>query len=79
MDIVFEVGNHYIPNGVLPSMADISKWAEKYFVLEDFHIFGADYDKTLMAWFQNFDSNWKQLSKKYGEQFYRMWKYQLRK
>ena len=70
--------NKYIfPNGLLPSMKDISKVVEKYFVLEDFHNFGADYDKTLMAWFQNFDSNWKQLREKYGERFYRMWKYYL--
>ncbi len=70
--------NKYIfPNGVLPSMKDISKAVEKYFILEDFHNFGADYDKTLMAWFHNFDSNWMQLSDKYGEQFYRMWKYYL--
>ena len=70
--------NKYIfPNGVLPSMADISRAAEKYFVLEDFHNFGADYDKTLMAWFHNFDANWKDLREKYNEKFYRMWKYYL--
>ena len=70
--------NKYIfPNGLLPSMKDISKAVEKYFVLEDFHNFGADYDKTLMAWFRNFDENWKQISEKYGERFYRMWKYYL--
>lgn len=70
--------NKYIfPNGVLPSMKDISKAVEKYFILEDFHNFGADYDKTLMAWFHNFDSNWIQLREKYGERFYHMWKYYL--
>jgi len=70
--------NKYIfPNGILPSMADISSAAEKYFVLEDFHNFGPDYDKTLMAWFHNFDANWTNLSENYGEQFYRMWKYYL--
>ena len=70
--------NKYIfPNGVLPSMKDISMAFDKYFVLEDFHSFGPDYDKTLMAWFQNFDSNWKDLRDKYGDRFYRMWKYYL--
>ena len=70
--------NKYIfPNGLLPSMRDISHAVEKHFVLEDFHNFGADYDKTLMAWFYNFDSNWKKISKKYGTRFYRMWKYYL--
>ena len=70
--------NKYIfPNGILPSMKDISKAIEGHFVLEDFHNFGQDYDKTLMAWFENFDENWKQLSGKYGDRFYRMWKYYL--
>ena len=70
--------NKYIfPNGVLPSMADISKAAENIFVLEDFHNFGADYDKTLMAWFENFDSGWSELKGKYNDRFYRMWEYYL--
>ncbi len=70
--------NKYIfPNGVLPSMQDISEAIEGVFVLEDFHSFGQDYDKTLMAWFHNFDANWKQLCEKYGDRFYRMWKYYL--
>ena len=70
--------NKYIfPNGILPSMKDISHAAENLFVLEDFHNFGADYDKTLMAWFNNFDSNWNLIREKYGERFYRMWKYYL--
>ena len=58
-------------------MKDISKAVEDYFVLEDFHNFGADYDRTLMAWFHNFDANWKHLHKRYDERFYRMWKYYL--
>ena len=70
--------NKYIfPNGVLPSLRDISNSFDKIFVLEDFHSFGPDYDKTLMAWFNNFDKSWKQLCDKYGERFYRMWKYYL--
>jgi len=39
--------------------------------------FGADYDPTLMAWFDHFDSNWPKLREAYGERFYRMWKYYL--
>ncbi len=30
-----------------------------------------------MAWFENFDKGWDQLKAKYGERFYRMWKYYL--
>ncbi len=45
--------------------------------MEDWHNFGPDYDKTLMAWFRNFDARYPQLKDKYNERFYRMWKYYL--
>ncbi len=70
--------NKYIfPTGMLPSIAQIGKAIERLFVMEDWHNFGADYDKTLMAWFKNFDRNWMEISGKYGETFYRMWKFYL--
>ena len=68
---------YIFPNGVLPSAARISKTCEKLFVIEDWHNFGPDYDKTLMAWFKNLDSNWYLLKKQYSEEFYRMWKFYL--
>ena len=46
-------------------------------MMEDWHSFGADYDKTLMAWWRNFERNWEFLKKKYDERFYRMWRYYL--
>ena len=68
---------YIFPNGMLPSIAQIGKAAEKLFVVEDWHNFGADYDKTLMAWHQNFEKHWPELQKKYGERFHRMWRYYL--
>ncbi len=70
--------NKYIfPNGVLPSMRDINQCIEHKFILEDFHNFGADYDKTLVSWFENFDANWGLIANKYDVKFYRIWKYYL--
>ncbi len=70
--------NRYIfPNGMLPSVKQLGEAMEGYFVMEDWHNFGPDYDKTLVAWYHNFDRNWPLLAKKYGERFYRMWKYYL--
>ncbi len=70
--------NKYIfPNGMLPSLAQITKAIEHLFIVEDVHNFGADYDKTLMAWFADFDQAWASLKDKYSERFYRMWKYYL--
>jgi cyclopropane-fatty-acyl-phospholipid synthase len=47
------------------------------FVVEDLHNFGADYDKTLMAWHDNFMNAWPQFESQLGERFYRMWRYYL--
>jgi len=71
------VNKYIFPNGVLPSLKDISAAVEHLLVVEDFHSFGTDYDKTLMAWFKNFDDHWPTLSAKYDERFYRIWKYYL--
>ena len=71
------MAKYIFPGAVLPSMAYIAAAAEKLFVMEDWHNFGTDYDKTLMAWFDNFNKNWPSLEKKYGQRFYRMWKYYL--
>lgn len=71
------IGKYIFPNSMLPSIKQISKAMEGLFVMEDWHNFGAHYDKTLMAWFQNFDSNWNSLKSKYTDRFYRMWKYYL--
>jgi cyclopropane-fatty-acyl-phospholipid synthase len=62
---------------MLPSMAQIGRAVENVFIIEDVHNFGADYDKTLMAWWHNFERAWPDLESKYGERFYRMWRYYL--
>ena len=70
--------NKYIfPNSLVPSIKQISGSSEGLFVMEDWHNFGAHYDKTLMAWFANFDRNWDQIKSNYDERFYRMWKFYL--
>ncbi len=68
---------YIFPNGMIPSIKQIGTAIEKLFVMEDWHSFGTDYDKTLMAWFHNFDAAWQDLKGKYGERFYRMWTYYL--
>lgn len=68
---------YIFPNGSLPSLAQIAKACETLFIVEDLHNFGADYDKTLMAWHQNFKNNWPTFKDTYGQVFYRMWRYYL--
>jgi cyclopropane-fatty-acyl-phospholipid synthase len=68
---------YIFPNGVLPSVAQLGSAMENLFVVEDWHNFGADYDKTLCAWMEKFDDHWPKLAEKYDERFYRMWRYYL--
>ncbi len=70
--------NKYIfPNGMLPSIAQISKSIEGLFVMEDLHNLGPHYEKTLLSWYENFQKSWDKLKSKYDEKFKRMWDYYL--
>ncbi|NQV88081.1 MAG: cyclopropane fatty acyl phospholipid synthase [Parcubacteria group bacterium] len=71
------MGKYIFPGGMLPTVEWIAKSVEGLFIMEDWHNFGPDYDKTLMTWFKNFDTAWPSLKDKYGKRFYRMWKYYL--
>jgi cyclopropane-fatty-acyl-phospholipid synthase len=68
---------YIFPNGMLPSIAQISAAMEGVFIVEDLHNIGPHYDPTLMAWHANFEKAWPDLKEKYGERFYRMWRYYL--
>jgi len=78
------IEKYIFPNSMLPSINQISKSIEGLFVMEDWHSFGTDYDKTLMSWHENFENGWKILHStqddtvcRYDERFYRMWRYYL--
>ena len=71
------IDKYIFPNGVVPSVSQLGEAMEGLWIMEDWHNFGSDYDKTLMAWWQNFDRAWPTLRQKYGDRFYRMWKYYL--
>ena len=71
------IHKYIFPNGQIPSLAEISSSCEKLFVVEDMHNFGVYYDKTLMAWFNNFNSAWDNFKTDFNERFYRMWKFYL--
>ena len=71
------IEKHIFPNSTLPSIQQISRSIEGLFVMEDWHNFGPDYDKTLMAWYNNFEDNWDKIKSNYDTAFYRMWRYYL--
>lgn len=71
------IREHIFPNSALPSQATIAHAFGPRFVLEDWHNFGAYYDKTLLAWHRNFEAAWPRFRDRYGDAFERMWRYYL--
>jgi cyclopropane-fatty-acyl-phospholipid synthase len=71
---------HIFPNGELPAPLDLARALDGRFVLEDWHVLGADYDRTLMAWHANFEREWKSLRDlglPFDDRFRRTWRYYL--
>jgi cyclopropane-fatty-acyl-phospholipid synthase len=71
------IDKYIFPNGELPSIGQIGDAVDSLFVVEDLHNFGADYDRTLMAWHANFEAAWPRFATSLGEPFRRMWSYYL--
>lgn len=68
---------YIFPGSLIPSLRQVADASEGLFICEDLHNFGPDYDKTLMAWHENFLKHWDVLKSDYDERFFRMWKYYL--
>jgi cyclopropane-fatty-acyl-phospholipid synthase len=68
---------YIFPNALLPSLAQLAQASEGLLHVEDVHNLGPHYDPTLMAWNQRFERAWPELREKYGERFYRMWRFYL--
>src|SRR5258708_25017341 len=71
---------YIFPNGVAPSVRQIGQAVEGLFVMEDWHNFGPDYYKTLMAWLARYERNSEPLpvtKRMSDEEFRRMWRYYL--
>lgn len=66
---------YIFPGGTLPSIAQLARAAEKKLVIEDLQNFGPDYDRTLMAWYNNFSKVKDDLH--LSDRFIRMWEFYL--
>lgn len=71
------IEKYIFPNSMIPAASQVAAALEGLFVVEDWHNFGADYDRTLSAWRTNFDAAWPVLSGQYDERFRRMWHFYL--
>ncbi len=71
---------YIFPNAVIPSVARLGTALEVDFVLEDLHNIGPHYEPTLLAWHERFERAYRErddLRERYGERFYRMWRFYL--
>jgi len=68
---------YIFPGGMLPSAAQLGAAMDGLLVLEDWHNFGPDYDKTLMGWQENIDRHSGALPPLIDERFNRAWRYYL--
>jgi cyclopropane-fatty-acyl-phospholipid synthase len=72
------LARYIFPVGMLPSLKQLATAAEGVLVLEDLHAFGPrHYEKTLLAWYDNFERNWPAINERYGDRFFRMWRFYL--
>lgn len=71
------IEKHIFPNSAIPALPEVVDAFRSRFVLEDWHNFGGDYDRTLGAWSRNFEAAWSRLAALYGERFRRLWHYYL--
>ena len=71
------IARYIFPNSMLPSAAQVAQGLERRFVVEDWHGFGQDYDRTLQAWRSNVERAWETLPARYDERFRRMWRFYL--
>lgn len=71
------IARYIFRNGMLPSPSSVTDVLYGRFVMEDWHNFGADYDKTLMAWAANFERGLDEGRFSCSETIRRMFRYYL--
>ena len=71
------IDRYIFPGGRLPSARQLTAGLEGAFLIEDWENFGQDYDRTLQAWWQNFERAWPRLERDSTPEFFRFWRYYL--
>jgi cyclopropane-fatty-acyl-phospholipid synthase len=71
------IARYIFPNSMLPSARQLTAAAEGRLELESWNNLASYYDRTLMAWWRNFESAWPTLRRRYDDRFYRKWRYYL--
>ena len=62
---------------MLPSQKQIVESINGLFTIDGWQRIGIHYDRTLLAWRNNFECYWPTLKRYRDERFYRMWHFYL--
>lgn len=68
---------YIFPGGMLPSAANLVRASDGLFLIEDWHNFRLDYDRTLMAWYENHAAMVAEEPDRFDPSFVRMWRFYL--
>lgn len=68
---------YIFPDGYLPKQSELTGLEGTSLRIEDRQSFGHDYDRTLLAWADNFNAGWDRLRNQYDEVFRRRWNFYL--
>ena len=71
------VDRYIFPESDIPSAKQLMEAAQDVLLMEDWHSFPQDYDRTFMCWYDNLSAAWTGLRSRYDERFFRMWRYFL--
>jgi cyclopropane-fatty-acyl-phospholipid synthase len=71
------IEKYIFPNSMIPSQRQITRAIDGLFQIVGWQSIGQHYERTLLAWKQNFENNLHQLPRYQSERFLRMWRYYL--
>ncbi len=71
------VKRYIFPDSDVPSAKQLMEAAQDVLLMEDWHSFPQDYDRTFMCWHDNLAAAWDGFQDQYDERFFRMWRYFL--
>jgi cyclopropane-fatty-acyl-phospholipid synthase len=68
---------YIFPDGYLPTETQLVPPRDTALKIQDWHRFGEDYERTLLAWADNVATGWDRLADRYDERFRRRWEFYL--
>ncbi len=72
------IRKYIFPGGAIPALSQMARAAEEaYLVQTDMEVLRLHYAYTLRAWFDRFQQNREEISRRMGERFCRMWEFYL--